>query len=67
MLETDASSVAVAALLKQMDGDGEVSTLFYSLDLNSAKRNYLKYERALLAVMKACDAFSVFLLCRHFP
>ena len=66
VLETDASSVAVGAVLKQMDGDEEVSTLFYSLALNSAQRNYSTYERELLAVVKACDAFRVFLLGRHF-
>ena len=67
VLETDASSVAVGAVLKQMDGEEEVSTLFYSLALNSAQRNYSTYERELLAVVKACDAFRVFLLGRHFP
>ena len=67
VLETDASSVAVGAVLKQMHGDEEVSTLFYSLALNSAQGNYSTYERELLAVLKACDAFRVLLLGRHFP
>ena len=49
-----------------MDGEQEVSTLFYSLALNTAQRNYSTYERELLAVVKACYAFRVFLLGRHF-
>ena len=65
MLETDGSSVAVGAVLKQMNGE-EVSTLFSSLALNSSQRNYSSYERELLAVVKACEAFRVFLLGRHF-
>ena len=45
VVETDASSVAVGAVVKQTDGEDEVSTLFYSLALNSAQRNYATYER----------------------
>ena len=66
VLEIDASSVAVSAVLKQMDGEEKVSTLFYSLALNSAQRNYSTYERELLAVLKTCGALRVFMLGRHF-
>ena len=64
VLETDASSIAVGALLKQLVGDEEVSTLFYSLAINSARGNY-SAERELLALMKGCDAVSVFFFCGH--
>ena len=57
---------AVGAVLKQMDGEEEVSTLFYSLAMKSAQRNYSKNERELLAVVNVYDAFRVFLLGRHF-
>ena len=49
-------------VLKQMDGEEVVYTLFYSFGLNAAQRNYSTYERELLAVVKASDAFRVFLL-----
>ena len=52
LLETDASSVAVGAVLKQMDGEEEVSTLFYSLDLNSAQRNYSTSSESCFQFLK---------------
>ena len=66
VLQTDASSVAVVNVVKQMDGEQEVTTLVYSLPLNSALRNYLTFERELLAVVKTCDAFTEILLGRHY-
>ena len=47
---------------------GKRSTLrfVYSQALNAAQRNYYTYERELLAVVKACDAFRVYLLGRVF-
>ena len=50
VLETDASSVAVGVVLKEREGEEEVSTLFYSLAVNSAQRNNSTYEQVLLAV-----------------
>ena len=43
----------------------EYPTLFYNPALNAAQRNYSTYERELLAVVKACDAFTVYLLRRE--
>ena len=40
VLESDAFSIAGGAVLKQFEGDDEVSTLFKSLSLNSAQSNY---------------------------
>ena len=65
IVETDASLIAVGAVLKQSDTE-EYPTLFYSMALNPAQRNYSTYERELLAVVKACDAFRVFLLGNDF-
>ena len=44
----------------------EYPTLFYSQALNAAQRNYSTYEGELLAVVKACTTFSVYLLGRDF-
>ena len=66
MVETDASIHAVGAVLHQSEGEEEYRTLFYSQALNAAQRNYSTYERELLAVVKACDAFRVNLLGRKF-
>ena len=43
----------------------EYPTLFSSQALNPAQRNYSTYERELLAVVKACDGFRVYLLGRE--
>ena len=66
MHETNARSVPVGAVLKQIDGGTEISTLSYSLGLKSDDRNYSKYERDLLVLVKAGDAFTDFLLDPHF-
>ena len=59
VVETDASVHAIGAVLLQREGEDEYPTLFYSQALNPAQRNYSNYERELLAVVKACDAFRV--------
>ena len=66
IVETDASGVAVGAVLKQVGEDGEVPVSFYSLGLTKSERNYSTYERELYAVVKACEAFRVFLLANPF-
>ena len=66
IMETDASLIAVGAVLKQeIDGE-ELPVNFYSQALSSSQRNYSTYERELFAVVKACEAFRVFLLGREF-
>ena len=66
MVETDASLHAVRAGLLQSEGEEEYPTLLDSQALNTAQRNYSTYERELLRVVKACDAFRVYLLGREF-
>ena len=56
----------MGAVLLQSEGEQEYPTLFYSQALNPAHRNYSTYERELLALVKACDAFRVYLLGREF-
>ena len=66
VLETDASGVAIGAVLKQITEEGEYHVLFYSQGLSKSERNYSPYERELYAVVKACEAFKVFLLGTSF-
>ena len=66
ILETDASLIAVGAVLKQSNEDGEYPTTFYSRALTISQRNYSTYERELFAVVKACESFRVFLLGNQF-
>ena len=67
IVETDASNVAVGAVLKQAGNDGkEFPVMFYSQGLSKSERNYSTYERELYAVVKACEAFRVFLLSNPF-
>ena len=66
VVETDAIIHAVGAVVLEREGEAEYPTLFYSQALNPAQRNYSTYERELLAVVKACDAFRVYLLGRQF-
>ena len=53
-LSTDASLVAVGAVLEQQDENGDWKPcVFYSHGLNAAKRNYPIYDCELLAVILA--------------
>ena len=62
-LETDASNLAVGAVLKQVNEDGEeVAVQWYSQALGKSEKNYSTYERELLAFVKSAEAFRVFLL-----
>ena len=67
VVETDATIHAVGAVLLQREGEDEYPTLFYSQALNTAQRNYSTYERELLAVVKACDAFRVYFSVGNSP
>ena len=66
ILETDASSVAVGAVLKQSDSQGEYPVALYSMALSRPERNYSAYERELLALVKAVSHFGVYLLYSEF-
>ncbi len=66
ILITDASNYAVGAELRQVEGPDEYPVLWFSKALTSSQVNYSTYERELLAVVLACENFSVFLLGRDF-
>ena len=64
ILETDASLIAVGAVLKQAStsSDEEHPVGFFSKALTAPERRYSVYERELLGVVRACEHFRVFLL-----
>ena len=65
VLYTDASKIAVGAVLLQADENGvERAVSFFSKKLSSAQRNYSTFERECLAVMCALEHFRVYLLAR---
>ena len=64
---TDASIIAVGAVLLQRDDSGvERAITFFSKNLSPAERNYLKFEQECLAVICALEHFRVYLLGRKF-
>ena len=66
-LYTDASNIAVGAILLQRDLNGvERPVSFFSKKLSSAQRNYSTFERECLAVICALEHFRVYLLGRKF-
>ena len=62
ILETDASLIAFGAVLKQVEFEKQETVAFNSQALSRSQRNYSTYERELFAVVKACEAFRIFLL-----
>ncbi len=63
IVETDASAVALVAVLSQEDDDGSVHPLrFASRTMNTTERNYDVCEREALAVIFALKKFRVYLL-----
>ena len=65
MLDTDASDVAVDAVLSQIIDGVERPIAFYSRVMNSAQRNYCPTRRELLAVVAALQHFRHYLLGSH--
>ena len=66
-LYTDASKIAVGAVLLQRDAAGvERAILFFSKKLSSAQRNYSTFDRECLAGVCALEHFRVSLLARLF-
>ena len=64
---TDASKIAVGAVLLQRDTSGVERVIsFFSTKLSSAQRNYSTFERDCLAVVCALEHFRVYLLARPF-
>ena len=68
VLETDASKVAVGAVLKQFFDSvgGEFPVAFFSRALTLTERNYSAYELEMYAVVRAVERFRVYLLGKPF-
>lgn len=67
ILITDASSVAIGAVLAQKDEYGKEQMLAaYSYKLNEAQRNYSVTDGELLAVVKGIDHFRHYLVGKEF-
>lgn len=66
LLYTDASDIALAAVLKQRVGDGLKPVAFASRVLSPAEKVYSIYERECLAVLFGCERFKSFLEHQEF-
>ncbi len=68
ILETDASRIALGAVLKQYFEDSglEHPVGFFSRSLSGSERNYAAYELEMYAVVRAAEHFRMFLLGREF-
>ena len=62
ILDTDASDVAVGAVLSQKIDGVEKPIAFYSAVLNRTQRNYCATRREMLAVVKSLQHFCYYLL-----
>ena len=62
ILDTDASDVAVGAVLSQKVDDVERPIAFFSRVMNTTQRNYCTTRRELLAVISALQHFRHYLL-----
>ena len=63
MVETDASSVSVRAVLAQKKEDGKIHPIQYAIcKMNKSERKYSACEREALAVFFALKKFCVYLL-----
>jgi hypothetical protein len=62
ILDTDASQFAMGATLSQDYKDGRHPVAYFSKSLSPAERNYDIYDRELLAIIKAIEAFRYLLL-----
>ena len=66
ILDTDASSVGIGAVLSQVQNGTERVIAYFSRVLNPAERNYCVTRRELLAVVCAVNHFHHYLCGRHF-
>ncbi|KAF8662351.1 hypothetical protein AX16_001183 [Volvariella volvacea WC 439] len=63
LVETDASKVATEGVLKQQDSNGDWHPVAYlSQSLDPAQSNYQIYDRELLAIIRALQAWRQYLL-----
>ncbi|CCO35435.1 Retrotransposable element Tf2 155 kDa protein type 1 [Rhizoctonia solani AG-1 IB] len=61
-LETDASGVAMGAILSQRLEDGRLHPIAYmSKSFNDAERNYDTHDKELLAIIRALEEWRIFL------
>lgn len=61
-LHTDASSIAIAAILLQLQETGLwASIAFYSQTTNDTESRYLSYELEMLALVKAIERLHIYL------
>ncbi|OMJ27672.1 Transposon Ty3-I Gag-Pol polyprotein [Smittium culicis] len=67
ILSTDASSVAIGAVLEQCDDSGILHPIaYYSRGLTQPERNYMNYEREGLALVNSIKHFRPYLLGKEF-
>ena len=67
VLQTDASDRGIGAVLSQTDADGlEHPVAYFSRKLLPREEKYATIEKECLAIKLAVEAFSVYLLGRHF-
>ena len=68
ILQTDASSVAIGAVLLQYfaDANRELPVAFYSRALSQSELRYSTYEKEMLAVVKATEHFRIYLIGRPY-
>jgi hypothetical protein len=61
-LETNASGVAMGAILSQRSEDGRLHPIAYmSKSFNNAERNYDTHDKELLAIIRALEEWRIFL------
>lgn len=65
-IQTDASDVAIGAVLQQRKGDIWQPLSFFSRKLNSAQRKYSPYDRELLSIYEAIRYFRYMVEARTF-
>lgn len=63
---TDASNVAIGAMLSQGDLPNDRPISFFSKVLNEAQKRYSTIQKELLAIVEAIKAFKVYLYGRYF-
>ena len=66
ILVTDASDLAVSAVLNQCVGDDMAPTSYYSRLLTPAERNYSTYEKECLAILFGCEKCRSYLEHKEF-
>jgi RNase H-like domain found in reverse transcriptase len=66
VLNTDASNVAIGAVLQQEDESGELHPVaYFSQRLTPAEEKYPAHEREGLAVVRSCAHFRPYILRKH--